>query len=111
MRGRDEQLQQRILQEIRAEVEDRNENAAGADGEEVRDEVRDEVPEDDQQQHHHQPQQQLQAGCNCEGGVPTCPMNGNCLVTNTVYSATVELWVSRSLMLNIYIDINVSLML
>ena len=39
--------------------------------------------------HPHQPRRQ-QAGCNCETGVETCPMDGNCLVTNVVYTATVE---------------------
>lgn len=81
---RDEQLQQRVgqfVQGIRAEV-DANHAAAAA--------AADNVAVDDDGQHHHVPQQQQQAGCNCETGVETCPMNGNCLVTNVVYSATVE---------------------
>ena len=87
-RGRprkDAQLQQQVgdfIQGIRAEVEaaaaddDGGRDGAGADGQQ-------------QQGHPHQPQQQ-KAGCNCEGGVETCPRDGNCLVTNVVYSATVK---------------------
>ena len=31
-----------------------------------------------------------QGGCNCEGGVEHCPFNGNCLIENVVYKATVN---------------------
>ena len=31
-----------------------------------------------------------QGGCNCEGGVEHCPLNGNCLIENVVYKATVN---------------------
>ena len=32
---------------------------------------------------------EVAAGCNCRGGVATCPMEGNCLVRSVVYGATV----------------------
>ena len=32
----------------------------------------------------------LMPGCNCEDGVDTCPLEGQCLVDKVVYQATVE---------------------